>query len=128
MERDLKPEDNYLQKLNTLLPGEVTALYLFIRSLERDDRDLDLILGGFVILIGAVFFFVAPKLLNVKDPIARGLYVLTFFLWVASIEISSLVYWTNFKPTAFIVTGLTAIWTFTLPFVFDALKKSGGVT
>ena len=39
--RDLKAGDSYLNKLNALLPAEVTGLYLFIRTLAQDNRDLD---------------------------------------------------------------------------------------
>lgn len=123
MDRDIKAQDNYLTKLNALLPSEVTALYLFLRTLEGDNRDLDIYLFGFAGIIGALLYFVAPQLLRVTDPITRVLYVLTFYLWVASIDISALVFHSNFPPLSFIVTGFTAIWTFGLPFIFDSLKS-----
>ena len=122
MERDIKSQDNYLTKLNTLLPSEVTALYLFLRTLEGDDRNLDLYLFGFAGLIGIILYFLSPQLLRVSDSLTRGLYVITFYLWVASIDISTLVFHANWPPLSFIVTGFTAIWTFALPYIFDAIK------
>jgi hypothetical protein len=61
--RDLKPGDSYLNKLNALLPAEVTGLYLFIRTLAQNDRDLDYYLAGFAGLIAAAVYFlsVCPK-------------------------------------------------------------------
>jgi len=123
MERDIKPQDSYLTKLNTLLPSEVTALYLFLRTLEGDDRDLDKNLFGFAGAIGILLYFLSPQLLRVRDPVSRLLYVVTFYLWVASIDITVIVFHANWPPLSFLVTGITAIWTFSLPYIFDAIKS-----
>lgn len=122
MDRDIKPQDNYLTKLNTLLPSEVTALYLFLRTIEQDNRDLDPYLFGFAGAIGVLLYFLSPQLLRVSDPVSRLLYVATFYLWVASIDISTIVYHANWPPISFIITGVTAVWTFALPYIFDAIK------
>lgn len=121
-ERDIQSDDNYLKKLNTLLPGEITGLYLFIRSLAQDDRDLDCYLAGFAILIAILFYFIAPRLLKIDGFAVRLLYCVTFLLWVTSIEIWVIVFRLNWKPAAFILTGFIAIWTFALPHIFDLLR------
>jgi hypothetical protein len=48
---------------------------------------------------------------------------MTFLLWVCSIEISTIELRTNWPPIVFILTGLIAVWTFAVPYVFDMLKQ-----
>lgn len=122
--RDLAPGDSYLNKLNSLLPAEVTGLYLFIRTLAQDNRDLDYYLAGFAVLISVVAYFVSPQLLKVTDKVTRLLYSITFLLWVCSIEISTIELRTNWPPIVFLLTGFIAIWTFVLPYIFDMIKRS----
>jgi|KBSMisStaDraftv2_1062788.scaffolds.fasta_scaffold364870_2 predicted MFS family arabinose efflux permease len=122
-ERDLKPGDSYLNKLNAILPAEVTGLYLFIRNLAQNNRDFDYYLAAFALLIGITVFFVSPQLLKISDKATRILYAMTFLLWVCSIEISTIELRTNWPPIVFILTGLIAVWTFAVPYVFDMLKQ-----
>ena len=121
--RDLAPGDSYLNKLNSLLPAEVTGLYLFIRSLAQDNRDFDYYLAGFAVLISVIAYFVSPQLLKVTDKVTRFLYSITFLLWVCSIEISTIEFRTNWPPIVLLLTGFIAIWTFTLPYIFDMIKR-----
>ena len=67
--RDLKSADSYLNKLNALLPAEVTGLYLFIRTLAQNDRSLDFYLAGFALLIGVAVYFLSPQLLKITDKV-----------------------------------------------------------
>jgi hypothetical protein len=121
--RDPKPGDSYLNKLNVLLPAEVTGLYLFIRNLAQNDRDLDGYLAGFALLIGIAVYVLSPQILKVADRTTRLLYSLTFLLWVCSIEISIIELRVSWHPIVFVLTGFIAIWTFALPYVFDMLKQ-----
>jgi hypothetical protein len=121
--RDINAGDDYLKKLNTLLPAEVTGLYLFVRSLANNDRNLDLYLAIFVLIIAVVFYLIAPQLLRITRPLTRLLYALTFVLWVCSIEITTIAFRLSWDPITFILTASVAIWTFALPFIFDSLKS-----
>jgi hypothetical protein len=123
--RDIRSSDDYLKKLNTLLPAEITGLYLFVRSLADNKRELDPYLAAFVVIIAALFYVVAPKLMQITNPITRVLYSVTFVLWVCSIETSIILYRLQWEPITFIIGASVAIWSFTLPFVFDALKQEG---
>lgn len=122
--RDIGRNDNYFTKLSALLPGEVTGLYLFIRSLAQNDRALDWYLAGFAVLIAIIFYLVAPQLLKITDQAARLLYVATFLLWVCSIEIAIIEHRTNWPPVTFTLPAFIAIWTFAVPFIFDKLKET----
>lgn len=121
--RDVKTEDTYLTKLNAMLPAEVTGLYLFLHSLANPDTDLYLSLFGFALVIAVAVYFVAPQLLKIDDRLMRILYSVTFLLWVCAIEIAALRIWITWKPFSFVVAGTTAIWTFLLPFIFNAIKE-----
>jgi hypothetical protein len=120
--RDPNPQDSYLTKLNTLLPAEVTGLYLFIHGLANYNMDYFPYLLGFALIISILVYLISPELLKVKDPLARLLYVITFLLWVAAIESASLDAILHWIPFSFVLAGSTAIWTFALPFIFTALK------
>lgn len=122
-ERDIRHEDNYLKKLNTLLPAELTGLYFFVRALSQGDRDLDLYLALVVVMMGVTFYFVAPRILKVGDALTRIIYVLTFFVWVASIDVIAIHIHMEWDPLLFLVPALAAIWSFSIPYIFDGIKE-----
>jgi hypothetical protein len=121
--RDIGAGDDYLKKLNTLLPAEVTGLYLFVRSLASNNRELDPYLAFFVLIIAIVFYLVSSQLLKIANPLTRILYSITFVLWVCSIEVSIIEFKLGWPPVTFIIGASVAIWTFALPFIFDSLKS-----
>jgi hypothetical protein len=120
MERDVQPSDSYIKKLNALLPAEVTGLYLFLRSLTRENWELYPWLGATVLIIVVVLYVFAPQILKISKPVTRILYCITFILWVSSIEVFVLA--DHFGAAiAFIVPAAVAIWTFVLPPIFDGM-------
>lgn len=121
--RDPKPQDSYLTKLNALLPAEVTGLYLFIHGLANYNMQLFNYLLGFAFMIGVLIYVIGPQLLKVHARLPRLLYVLTFFLWVAAIESAPLDTKLNWYPFSFVLAGFTAIWTFAVPYIFDNLNS-----
>jgi hypothetical protein len=122
--RDVKANDTYLTKLNAMLPAEVTGLYLFIHSLADPNTALYGALLGFGLVIAILVYFIAPSLLQIDDRITRFLYAITFIVWVCAIEVSKFSVWINWEPLSFVIAGTTAIWTFVVPHIFTAIKKT----
>jgi hypothetical protein len=123
VERDVQPSDSYIKKLNTLLPAEVTALYLFLRSLTQENWRLYPWLAGAVAIIVVLLFIFGRHILQISKPSIKILYCVTFVLWVASIEVFVLADILNFSEITFIVPAAVAIWTFVLPPIFDAVGR-----
>lgn len=121
MTREISAADDYSTKLKALLPAEVTGLYLFIRSLSQGQADLLKWLLVLAVVIAFVFYFLAPQIIKIRGRITRGLYSVTFLLWVVSIEIFDIADIWGWASATFFVPAIIAIWTFALPYVFNGL-------
>jgi hypothetical protein len=87
--RDIQPSDDYVSKLLKLLPAEITAAYLSVRSIcTPENSNNDLFIGIFAVLI----FLAAPlymwRVLKMKNNLQVLFLTFSFLVWVANIEIA----------------------------------------
>jgi hypothetical protein len=128
--RDVKSDDTYIQSLHKLLPAELTAVYFALRAAAADNTNLTIWLLGFAAVLALIFYFIAPRLLDISRPIDRIVYCITFAFWVVSIEagnIASVLLNLGADATAvflFAVSGIALIWSFVTPYLVLTTAKS----
>ena len=121
MVRDAQAQDSYVDKLAKILPAELTATYFLIRTLAGNEPTLTpyLLLMAFVLC--AVFFAVAPKLINMKQPLNRLLYCATFITWFLAIDPARFggdLFEFSAEQIAifvFMTSAIAAVWSFAVP-------------
>jgi hypothetical protein len=84
--RDAQAQDAYVDKLAKILPAELTATYFLIRTLAGQAPHLTPYLLLMALALCAVFYVVAPNLINMTLPLNRLLYCLTFVTWFLAID------------------------------------------
>jgi hypothetical protein len=122
-ERNVAKSDSYATQLGGLLPAEITGVYIAVRGLFEgvpppEDRYVFIL----ALILGIVSYFILPQLIKITLVSQRILYVLSFFVWVAAIEISrvTLLLGDGLKP---VIIGLCLIWTFAVPYLFKGIAK-----
>lgn len=123
--RDAKSTDSYTDRLGKILPSELTATYFLLRTLAGTDASLTIYLVVLALVLGAVFYFIAPKLINMVTPRNRALYCITFLFWALAIDPERIALDVIAPPISqvdalvFLASGLAAIWSFAVPFLMD---------
>ena len=123
--RDAQTTDNYADRLGKILPSELTATYFLLRTLAGTDSQLTRYLVLLALVLAVVFFFVAPRLINLATLRNRALYCVTFLFWAVAIDPERIA--TDVvKPAVndvsglvFMASGLAAIWSFAVPFMME---------
>jgi hypothetical protein len=87
--RDIQPTDDYVSKLLKLLPAEITAAYLSVRSIctpENSNNDLFIAVFALLIFLAAPFYM--WRVLKMKNNVQVVFLTFSFLVWVANIEIA----------------------------------------
>lgn len=119
--RDAQKQDTYIDKLGKILPAELTATYFAIRTLAGDQPALTPYLLLMALVLCAVFFAIAPKLINMKQPLNRLLYCTTFVTWFLAIDPQRFggdLFEFNVDQIAifiFMTSAIAAVWSFAVP-------------
>jgi len=119
--RDAQAQDTYVDKLAKILPAELTATYFLIRTLAGQAPHLTLYLLLMALALCAVFYFIAPKLVNMTLPLNRLLYCVTFVTWFLAIDPARfgadlfLLNEEQISIFVFVASGIAAIWSFAVP-------------
>lgn len=124
MPGNIKVGDTYTTQLRGILPAELTGVYIAVRGLFegiKPPTDRWVFLLAFV--LGIVSYFILPQLTKVTSVSQRILYVLSFFVWVVTIEIArvTLLVGPSAKP---VIIGFCLIWTFAVPYLFMRVAKA----
>jgi hypothetical protein len=119
--RDAQAQDAYVDKLAKILPAELTATYFLIRTLAGQAPHLTPYLLLMALALCAVFYVIAPKLINMTLPLNRLLYCLTFVTWFLAIDPARfgadlfLLNEQQISIFVFVASGIAAIWSFAVP-------------
>lgn len=92
MSREIKPDDEYLDRLYKLLPAEVTGAYIAIRTLidpTTNDNDKYLFFFGGVILVLAPFVYY--WVLKISDWVQVAFLTFSYVVWAANIDVLKIV-------------------------------------
>lgn len=123
--RDAQPTDNYTDRLGKILPSELTATYFLLRTLAGTDSNLTIYLVILALVLAAVFFFIAPRLIRLTTLRNRALYCVTFLFWALAIDPERIATDVirggvgDISVLVFMASGLAAIWSFAVPFLMD---------
>lgn len=121
MVRDAQPQDTYVDKLAKILPAELTATYFLIRTLAGNEPTLTPYLLLMALVLCAVFFLIAPRLINMKLPLNRLLYCITFITWFLAIDPARFggdlfdFSAQNIAVFVFMTSAVAAVWSFAVP-------------
>ncbi len=124
--RDAQQQDTYVDKLAKILPAELTATYFLIRSFAGDAAHLTIYLFVLALVLCAVFYLIAPRLINMTLPLNRLLYCATFVTWFVAIAPARFGgYLFRFDAEqisifVFVTSGVAAIWSFAVPHLLQA--------
>src|ERR1043165_9102292 len=92
MSREIKSNDEYLDRLYKLLPAEVTGAYIAIRTLidpTTNDNDKYLFFFGGVILVLAPFVYY--WVLKISDWVQVAFLTFSYVVWAANIDVLKIV-------------------------------------
>jgi hypothetical protein len=92
MSREIKPNDEYLDRLYKLLPAEVTGAYIAIRTLIdpiTNENDKYLFFFGGVILVLAPFVYY--WVLKISDWVQVAFLTFSFVVWAANIDVVKII-------------------------------------
>jgi hypothetical protein len=126
LDKGLKKDEsaNYGNVLQKLLPVEITAAYLALRTpfvaIGLSDTGILALLALFAIALVIIFFFVLERGFGVRSRLHRFFYCGCFLVWAANIEVDKL--GGNYlnsdqgKVLTLIVGGITILVSFGVPF------------
>jgi len=117
--------DNYADRLSKILPAELTATYFLLRALAGSNPQLTFYLLILSLVLMALFFFIAPRLVHLITARNRILYCVTFVFWVLAIDAERFALdivqssGATIPVLVFVASGLAAIWSFAVPFLME---------
>lgn len=123
--RDAVASDNYADRLSKILPAELTATYFLLRALAGSNPQLTFYLLILSLVLMALFFFIAPRLVHLITARNRILYCVTFVFWVLAIDAERFALdivqssGATIPVLVFVASGLAAIWSFAVPFLME---------
>jgi hypothetical protein len=132
LDRSIKPENIYVERLVKLIPVEVTGLYMFLVAMGSDGFEGFL---GFLllILILVMLFFYLPRIQNVDSWSQRIVITISFVIWAANTNIELFEYYAlslgappsvsqffSERPAGMVL----ALWTFVIPIFYRAPPPS----
>ena len=86
--RDIKATDDHLARISKLLPAEITAAYLGIRTiLSPEANDYDFFIGVFAVLIFLIAPFFMYYVQNMRRISQIAFLLFSYVVWVANVEI-----------------------------------------
>lgn len=118
--------DSATERLAKLLPAEVTAAYVSIRSVVETSNYkyalAFLLLSAAILSIVSIFYVARYK--GISNQVHRALYAITFLIWAIALDSSKIAAeWLNFNegfPLA--ITIATVLWTFVIQLAIPAQK------
>lgn len=132
--RQIKSSDQNLDRLYKLLPADITAAYIGIRTListETNNSDSYLLFFGAVILLLTPIYYY--RLLQIKDIVQVSFLTFSFAVWAANIDInriatissdSPLSGFINFFLNPIFIKGVLVLWAVLLvPLVLNEKKS-----
>ena len=123
--RNAVASDNYADRLSKILPAELTATYFLLRALAGSNPQLTFYLLILSLVLMALFFFIAPRLVHLITGRNRILYCVTFVFWVLAIDAERFALdivqssGATIPVLVFVASGLAAIWSFAVPFLME---------
>ena len=123
--RNAVASDNYADRLSKILPAELTATYFLLRALAGSNPQLTFYLLILSLVLMALFFFIAPRLVHLITARNRILYCVTFVFWVLAIDAERFALdivqssGATIPVLVFVASGLAAIWSFAVPFLME---------
>lgn len=104
MSREIKPNDEYLDRLYKLLPAEVTGAYIAIRTLidpitNENDKYLFFFAGVILLLAPFVYYWV----LKISDWVQVAFLTFSYVVWAANIDVVKII---AAKPASLADSGI----------------------
>ena len=88
-DKSIAPNNNYMERLQKIIPIEITGLYFFLSKLATEDYE-----GFFgiciVVVILLMYFLYLPRVQNVLSANQRLIIVISFVVWAANIDVELL--------------------------------------
>jgi hypothetical protein len=118
MVRQIKPDQNYRDKLLKLIPSEIVAAYMVVIGIiPKDYAKWGTLIVSLLLLILTPFYL--KKLQNVTNNMQIAFCSLSFVVWVYSLG-GPFMYWHVYEP--WIASIVLIIWTLLVP-LFVTIKK-----
>lgn len=119
-------EDQYLDRLLKLIPGETVALYIFLQgvimsALKNNESELQIWLWGIfiVLIIGNILFL--KKFSDISDTSQLVVLTIAFIVWVFTIG-GPFSYLNFYKP--FMGSIVLGLFTFFIPLIYKGVPIS----
>ena len=127
---DISEAENYGTVLQKLLPAEVTAAYLALRTLFNQAQEISPekveLLGAFAIALAVLFYFILERAFGVSSRIHRLFYCGCFLVWAANIETDKIAIAFYYDPSLPLIIGaITIIVSFGVPYFLRPIKPAG---
>lgn len=129
--RDISSNDTYLITLHKLLPAELTAVHFALRAGASEQAILTPYFMGFSAFLALIFYFIAPYVLEIKRPINRLFYCITFLIWVVSVESATIstdifTFGANDRTIfLYVVSSVAILWSFIVPYALLMFERMG---
>jgi NADH:ubiquinone oxidoreductase subunit 6 (subunit J) len=123
---EIQAGDSATDRLAKLLPAEVTAAYVSIRSVVETSNYsyalVLLLLSAAIMAIISVFYVARFK--GITNQVHRALYAITFLLWAVALDSTRIAdRWLNFNEGfSLSITIATVLWTFVIQLAIPTQK------
>jgi len=131
MDRQIQKENTYVERLQKLVPLEVTALYIFVSKIGTK-TEWEGLLGILLIVLVIALWPYVTRYQNVKSWVQKVIIIISFVLWISYTDPDLMVRllervfdsrpifkYLNATPLGMIV----AVWTFLIPLLVPTSEK-----